>query len=107
MICMKQVIVYLLATVLQFGVKCNGDANYNIGTGISDITGPAAEVDMVCRWCKLILFQKTFNLYNYELLTSCYKIMKIASDFLFMNIPVFGNNLILNCTEKLSRAKNY
>jgi hypothetical protein len=45
--CMKQVIVYLLATVLQFVVKCNGDANYNIGTGISDITGPAAEVDMV------------------------------------------------------------
>jgi hypothetical protein len=48
---MKQVIVYSLATVLQFVVKCNGDANYNIGTGISDITGPAAEVDMVCTVC--------------------------------------------------------
>ena len=28
-------------------VCCNTDANYIIGTGISDITGPAAEVDMV------------------------------------------------------------
>ena len=57
-----------------------------------------------CRWCKLILFQKTFNLYNYESLASCYK---ISNDFLFMNIPIFGNNLILNCSTKLSRAKNY
>ena len=57
-----------------------------------------------CRWCKLILFQKTFNLYNYESLASCYK---ISNDFLFMNIPVFENNLILNCSGKLSRAKHY
>lgn len=60
MICMKQVIVYLLATVLQFVVKCNGDANYNIGTGISDITGPAAEIDMVCTFCSHVDGVRTF-----------------------------------------------
>ena len=68
MICMKQVIVYLLATVLQFVVKCNGDANYNIGTGISDITGPAAEVDMVCTdysmWPKVLSHVKKKSLYQ-------------------------------------------
>ncbi|CAG2240357.1 ASAH2 [Mytilus edulis] len=45
-LCKKMMYAYV---VLLFAatVCCNADANYIIGTGISDITGPAAEVDMM------------------------------------------------------------
>lgn len=36
-----------MSTFNIFSRSCNGDANYIIGTGISDITGPAAEVNMM------------------------------------------------------------
>ena len=37
----------LLLIAISLLAQCMGDTNYMIGTGISDITGPAAEVDMV------------------------------------------------------------
>lgn len=49
-----------LFLLLSLFLNCNGqNTNYIIGAGIADITGPAAEVDMVSS-C-VFYFQKIFS----------------------------------------------
>ena len=45
-------------------IVCHGQTtNYIIGAGIADITGPAAEVDMVCGFF-FTIFLMSYNLMN-------------------------------------------
>ena len=50
MICKMKTILLLISTLLWALSSGAGDDQYQIGAGIADITGPAAEINMVCHW---------------------------------------------------------
>lgn len=43
-------IVLMLLIVPVFGVVSDSNTEYLVGTGIWDVTGPAAEINMVCHF---------------------------------------------------------